>query len=87
MLPSKKDDLRCQKFLYFCENKKSKECAKHANWALTLTASIGDNKLGFENNKFLNLLYNACKKQKNIFIENIALKLDLKSEEKSNKKD
>ena len=40
MLPSKKDDLRCQKFLYFCENKKSEECVKHTNWALALTANI-----------------------------------------------
>ena len=85
--PLKKGGLKCQKFLYFCENKKSKECVKHTNWALALTANIGDNKLSFENSKFLKLLYNSCKKEKNMFIENIALKLDLKSEEKSNKKD
>ena len=85
--PLKKGGLKCQKFLYFCENKKSKECVKHTNWALALTANIGNNKLSFENDKFLKLLYNSCKKEKNMFIENIALKLDLKSEEKSNKKD
>ena len=85
--PLKRGGLKCQKFLHFCENKKSEECVKHTNWALALTANIGDNKLGFENNKFLNLLYNSCKKEKNMFIENIALKLDLKSEDKSNKKD
>ena len=77
--------LKCQKFLYFCENKKSEECVKHANWALALTANIGDNKVRFKDNQFLNLLYSSCKKEKNMFIENLALKLDLKSEEKTSK--
>ena len=83
--PLKRRVLKCQKFLYFCDNKKSKECVKHANWALALTANIGDNKVRFEDNEFLNLLYDSCKKEKNMFIENLALKLDLKSEEKTNK--
>ena len=82
--PIKRGGLKCQKFLHFCKNKKSEECVKYTNWALALTANIGDNKLDFENNRFLNLLYNSCKKEKNMFIENIALKLDLKSEDKSN---
>jgi len=85
--PLKRGGLKCTKFLYFCENKKSEECAIHANWALALTANIGDNKVRFEENEFLNLLYNSCKKEKYMFIENLALKLDLKSEEKTNKKD
>ena len=50
--PLKRGGLKCQKFLYFCDNKKSKECVKHANWALALTANIGDNKIRFEDNKF-----------------------------------
>ena len=83
--PLKRGGLKCQKFLYFCDNKKSEECVKHANWALALTANIGDNKIRFEDNEFLNLLYNSCKKEKNMFIENLVLKLDLKSEEKTNK--
>ena len=85
--PLKRGGLKCQKFLYFCDSKKSEECVKHANWALALTANIGDNKISFEDNEFLNLLYNSCKKEKNMFIENLVLKLDLKSEKKTNKKD
>ena len=82
--PLNKGGLKCQKFLYFCENKKSKECVKHTNWALALTANIGDNKIGFEKNKFLNILYKSCKINKDMFIENLATTLDLKNEQNRN---
>ena len=84
--PLKRGGLKCQKFLYFCENKNSKECIKHTNWALALTANIGDNKLGFERNNFFNILYKSCKIKKDMFIEILATTLDLKNEQNKNKK-
>ena len=82
--PLKKGGLKCQKFLYFCKNKKSKECVKHTNWALALTANIGENKIGFEKNEFLNILYKSCEINKDLFIENLATTLDLKNEQNIN---
>ena len=84
--PLNRGGLKCEKFLYICENKKSKECVKHTNWALALTANIGDNKLGFERNNFFNILYNSCEIKKNMFIESIATNLDLNNEQNKNKK-
>ena len=84
--PLQRGGLKCQKFLYICENKNAKECIKHTNWALALTANIGDNKVGFKKNEFYKILYKSCKINKNMFIENLATILDLKNEQYINKK-
>ena len=54
---------------------------------MALTANIGANRIEFEKNAFFNTLYNSCKKEKNMYIENLATRLDLKNEKKTKKED
>ena len=81
--PLNKGGLKCKNFLNYCKYNKSKECMKHTNWALALTANIGDNKIGFEKDSFFKLLFRSCQTNKEMFIENLATTLDIINEAKN----
>ena len=74
--PLVRGGLKCEKFLNICKFDKNK-CKKHSSWALAFTANVGNNTVNIDKNTFFEKLLKHCQKSPNLFIENLAIKIDL----------
>ena len=80
--PLQRGGMSCKNYISACSNQLSKDCKNNTNWALALTANIGNNEINFNSKDFMLTLLNKCKSFPELFIESIATIIDLEYENK-----